>query len=166
MKINRRSNQIKLSALLLMFITFLFNVSSAGVNPLNANNKRLQATIPLAGNIQSYIPYSPCIVNTTTYTFNCSSDHSGYTYFNVSVNGAGISGTESITTGSPVAVYDTNPVSNGSTVVVLITGGYMPTSSVLEGPFPVIWGSISGSTITFTNVPLNNGYVECGLLLN
>jgi len=63
-------------------------------------------------------------------------------------------------------VYDTYAVSNGSTVVVQITGGYMPTSSVLEGPFPAIAGVISGSTITFTNVPLNNGYSECGLLLN
>jgi len=172
MKINKKLNQIKFSVLLFMLIAFVINFNSASAYVNSSKSKldyaKFPTTIPasLVGNTQTNIPYAPYIVNTTTYTFNCSSDHSGYTYFNVSVNGVSISGTEAITTGSPVAVYDTNPVSNSSTVVVQITGGYMPTSSVLEGPFPVIWGTISGSTITFTDVPLNNGYVECGLLLN
>jgi hypothetical protein len=172
MKTNKKLNQTKFPVLLFMLIAFVINFSATNVYATSSKSMLDHAKFttivpaPLVGNMQTYIPYAPFIVNTTTYTFGCSSDHSGYTYFNVSVNGVSISGTEAITTGSPVSVYDTNPVSNSSTVVVEITGGYMPTSSVLEGPFPVIWGTISGSTITFTDVPLDNGYVWCGLLLN
>ena len=158
MKSNKNARSIIFFAVLIALFALVNNFSSAGAHcksdkfPAKSGRSKLKSK---ATNI-----------TTPTYTFNVSSDHSGYTYFNVSVNGESISGTEAITTGSPVTVYDTYAVSNGSTVVVQITGGYMPTSSVLEGPFPAIAGVISGSTITFTNVPLNNGYSECGLLLN
>lgn len=172
MKTTKKSKQIKFFALAITVFVLLIDFNTAGahlkskISSEKFNGTTYISPVPLAfANIQKWpAPYRPAI--TTTYTFDCSSDHSGYTYFNVSVNGVSISGTEAITTGSPVDVYNTNPVSQGSTVVVQITGGYMPTSSVLEGPFPVIWGSISGSTITYTNVPLNNGYDVCGLLLN
>ncbi len=172
MKINKKVMQIKFLASVITVVVLLINFNTAGAHFKSKNSSpafngtAFVSPVPLAfASIQKWpAPYKPLI--TTTYTFDCSSDHSGYTYFNVSVNEVSISGTEAITTGSPVDVYNTNPVSQGSTVVVQITGGYMPTSSVLEGPFPVIWGSISGSTITYTNVPLNNGYDVCGLLLN
>lgn len=158
MKSNQNVRSIKLFAVLIALFALVINFSTAGAH--------LKSDKFPAKSERSKLKNKATKIATTTYTFNVSSDHSGYTYFNVSVNGESISGTEAITTGSPVTVYDTYSVSNGSTVVVQITGGYMPTSSVLEGPFPAISGEISGSTITFTNVPLNNGYSECGLLLN
>lgn len=105
----------------------------------------------------------PNKIFTTTYTFNCSSFHSGYTEFDIEVNGTMIPGFESITEGSPVIVYDNDPVTSHSTVVVNVTSGYMPSSSIFEGPFPAISGTISGSTITFTGVNLTTGGA-CGLL--
>jgi len=108
--------------------------------------------------------YGTCTPN-ITYSFSVSSFNTTATYFNLSVNGTNISGATSVVEFSPVVVNDTNPINNSSTVVVNVISGHVPTTAILEGPFTAIYGTISGSTITFTNVPLANGVgTGCGLL--
>ncbi len=108
--------------------------------------------------------YGTCTPN-ITYMFSVSSFSTTTTFFNLSVNGANISGAKSVVEFTPVVINDTNPINNSSTVVVQVTGGHIPTQAILEGPFTAIYGTISGSTITFVNVPLANGVgTGCGLL--
>lgn len=102
---------------------------------------------------------------TPTYTFNASAQLYQNTQFVLYVNGVAITGDEDIISGSPLTLYDYNAVNSSSTVVVDVVWGHIPTLSVLEGPFPAVYGVVSGSTITFSHVPLTTGG-SCGLILN
>jgi hypothetical protein len=173
MKTNKKVTQIKFLALLVTMFVLIFNISSASTilksEKPNGTAKKTVLTYANLPNTSAYNPlwYIPFTTPTITYTFEVSAERWATTLFTISVNGVSISGTESVISGSPVYVYDFNPVSNGSTVVVYVTGGSMPQQPiVLEGPFAAVWGVVSGSTITFSNVPLNNGYDSCGLIFN
>jgi hypothetical protein len=102
---------------------------------------------------------------TPTYTFNASAQLYQNTQFVLYVNGVAITGDEDIISGSPLTLYDYNAVNSNSTVVVDVVWGHIPTLSVLEGPFPAVYGVVSGNTITFSHVPLTTGG-SCGLILN
>ncbi len=173
MKTNKKVIKIKFIALLVTLFVLIFNISSANVSLKSGKtNSIADKTVPTSAKLPdatAYNPlwYIPFTGPTITYTFEVSAERWATILFTLSVNGVNISGTESVISGSPVYVYDFNPVSNGSTVVVDVTGGSMPQQPiVLEGPFAAIQGVVSGSTITFSDVPLNNGYDSCGLIFN
>ncbi|WP_179412418.1 hypothetical protein HDF19_04105 [Mucilaginibacter sp. E4BP6] len=172
MKTNKKINSTHFLAFVVILLALMFDISSASTSVKSSNSVVVKTVVtyansPTTSRGNNPLWYIPFTATPITYTFEVSAERWATTLFTLSVNGVSISGTESVISGSPVYVYDYNAVSNGSTVVVNVTGGSMPQQPiVIEGPFAAIEGVVSGSTITFSNVPLNNGYDSCGIIFN
>jgi len=127
-------------------------VSGATNYTVNASNA-WGSSPPFTINISTYAPSSYPI------TFEIESSKAAATNFTLTVlNGSAdtwVSGPETVTGLNPITNLTGYGISATSTVVMQVTSGLMPTNALLSGAGAAITGTISGNTVTFSNVNLS-----------